>query len=123
MKLKLDENLGVRTAEMLRDAGHDVNTVPEENLCSRSDTELIEICRKERRCLVTLDLDFANPLIFKPADYFGIAVLHLPAKASPIDLHETTKALIGGLGLESIEGKLWIVERGRVRHYQPNGDD
>ncbi|MEJ2726289.1 MAG: DUF5615 family PIN-like protein [Deltaproteobacteria bacterium] len=104
MKLKLEENLGTRTAELLRDAGHDVTTVPEQNLCSSSDKELIETCRRERRCLVTLDLDFANPLVFKPEDYFGIAVLRLPPKASPKDLYDITRSLIGGLELESIEG-------------------
>jgi hypothetical protein len=122
MKIKLDENLGTKTAELLRDAGHDVNTVPEQNLCSSSDKELIEICCSERRCLVTLDLDFANPLVFKPEDYFGIAVLRLPSKAYPQDLYDTAKALIGGLELEGIEGKLWIIEKGRIREYQPSED-
>ena len=80
MKLKLDENLGRRCASLLSEAGHDVATVPEEDMCSASDTRLVLACRDEERCLVTLDLDFANPLRFRPSEYGGIVVLRLPGR-------------------------------------------
>lgn len=86
MKLKLDENLGARGVEVLSQAGHDVLTVAEQGLCSTTDRTLIEVCRTEGRCLVTLDLDFANPLVFRPSEYAGIAVLRLPAKPGSQDL-------------------------------------
>lgn len=118
MSLKLDENLGTRGRDLFLLAGHDVATVPEQGLCSATDTTLIDICRSERRCLVTLDLDFSNPLRFKPSDYAGIAVLRLPAKPTPDDLFDLVRTLIGGLAQQNIEGQLWIVQRGRIRVYQ-----
>ena len=117
MKIKLDENLGNRGADILRAAGHDIATVVEEGLSSAGDDRLIEVCRSERRCLVTLDLDFGNPLRFDPSRYFGIAVLRLPPRLVAGDLLDTIHTLAIGLADSTIEGKLWIVQRGRVREY------
>lgn len=64
VKLKLDENIGNRGQEILREAGHNVATVAEQKLTSSSDKKLINICQSEKRCVVTLDLDFGNPLLF-----------------------------------------------------------
>ena len=119
MRLKLDENLGIRCADLLRSADHDVTTVAEQNLCSSTDKKLLERCKAEKRCLVTLDLEFANPLIFKPAETEGIAVLRLPPKPTPDDLLDTIRTLIGGLSQKEIRGKLWTIQRGRIREYQP----
>ena len=118
MRIKLDENLGDRLAEIFRQHGHDVATVPKEGLTSAADRALIETCQSERRCLVTLDLEFSNPLLFRPSAYAGIAVLRLPQKPSPEDLVAVAETLCGGLAQSSIEGKLWIVQRGRIREYQ-----
>lgn len=119
LKIKLDENLGNRGAEYFRQAGHDVATVTEQDLCSSTDDELLGICRAEKRRLVTLDLDFGNPLLFKPEDYAGIAVLRLPTKPNPEDLFDAVRTLVKGLTQKEVEGKLWIIQRGRIREYQP----
>jgi predicted nuclease of predicted toxin-antitoxin system len=121
MRLKLDENLGRKVAEILRGHGHDVQTVPDEGLGAASDTGLIQACRTEWRCLVTLDLDFGNPLLFTPTEYAGIAVLRLSLKRSPSDLLETVETLASALSREDPSGKLWIVQRGRIREYQNPG--
>ncbi len=119
MQLKLDENLGNRGMELLRKAGHQVATVSEQKLCSASDKTVIEVCREEKRGLVTLDMDFANPLVFNPSLYSGIAILRLPSRPTLQDLLEAIQTLINALINKNIEGKLWIIQRGRIREYAP----
>ena len=118
MKLKLDENLGVRGKHVLDAAGHDACTVAAQKLTAADDRHLIEICRLEGRALVTLDVDFANPLVFPPADYAGIAVIRLPKQPTAADLQAGLETLVRALNVESLAGRLWIVERGRVRIHQ-----
>lgn len=119
MKLKLDENLGSRCIDILVAAGHDVATVASQSMTSASDVELIEACRDEGRALVTLDLDFSNPLVFPPEKYAGIAVLRLKTKFVYADLAAAVITLADALDREVLAGHLWAVEVGRIRVYQP----
>lgn len=119
MRLKLDENLSRRCLALFQAAGHDTASVASQGLCSTSDAVLIDICRDEQRCLVTLDLDFGNPLLFKPSKYSGIAVLRLPRQCDPPELEGLVQVLIATLAKEEISQKLWIIGPARrVRIYQ-----
>lgn len=122
MKLKLDENLGPGIADVFRDAGHDVCLVREQGLCGKEDPVLIEVCRAEGRCLVTLDLDFGHILNYPPSRYPGIAILRLPEPMSRQDLNEAAGTLSEALNGRDIDRKLWIVSKGRVREYWTDED-
>ena len=121
MRLKLDENLGSRGRALLKQVGHDVATVPEEALTGATDAELLHRCATEGRALVTLDLDFANPLRFLPSQFPGIAVLRLPPKSTSAVLDLLVRTLAQGLAKESLTRRLWIVERERIRFYEEPG--
>ena len=118
--VKLDENLALAHAEFLRQLGHAADRVTDEQLSGAEDAVVWQRACSEGRFFITLDLDFGNPLVFKPWEYFGIAVLHLPSKPSPHDLRFACLTLVRALEQSNISGKLWSVQRGRVREYQPD---
>lgn len=119
MKLKLDENVDVRVAAWLRLGGHDVATVPGQNLISASDEELINVCRSESRCLVTCDRGFGNRLKYNPSVYAGIVIIRLPSRHTLEDWREAIDTLIIGLEQTEVEGKLWILQSGKIQEYRP----
>ena len=118
MKFKLDENFGTRTQRLFHAAGHEVQTVREEGLQGCSDQHLYEVCCAEQRCLVTLDLDFANVMRFPPAETNGIAVVRVPRNPSLALLEQLIRQFLQAFTQMSVEKRLWIVEVGRIRIHQ-----
>jgi predicted nuclease of predicted toxin-antitoxin system len=121
VKFKLDENLGSRTAGLIGELGHDVQTVSQEKLNGIDDARLFEICATEGRCLITLDLDFADILRFPPHTGAGIAVLRLPQTVSLKVLAELVGSLLAAIERENITGRLWVIQAGRIRVHDPSG--
>lgn len=120
MNIKLDENLGsLRVATWLRLAGHDVATVREQRLTSTPDEELIDVCRREGRILVTSDKGFGNRLKYNPSDYAGIVVLRLSPRSQFDNWRQAIETLITGLEVADVTGNLWIISNGNIREYQP----
>jgi predicted nuclease of predicted toxin-antitoxin system len=75
MKIKLDENIGRRGAELLKSAGYDVMTVRDQNLQGAPDEIVFEACAHEARILLTLDHDFGQVLRFPPERSAGVVIL------------------------------------------------
>ena len=105
MRLKLDENLGKRGRALLLSAGHEVVTVFEQRLAGAPDRLVLNVCRDEGRALVTLDLEYADPLRFPAGTHGGIAVLHLPRRPTPSDLTAALETLAGALSTRSLAGE------------------
>lgn len=60
MKLKVDENLPSEVAVVLLKAGHDAMTVFDQDLVGEADDDILKVCQREGRVVVTMDLDFSN---------------------------------------------------------------
>jgi predicted nuclease of predicted toxin-antitoxin system len=111
---KTDENLPIEVAELLRQAGHDVQTVLDQSLGGEPDPRIAEVCCAEGRALVTLDLDFSDIRTYPPADYPGLIVLR-PATQTITNLTRLVSQVIALLATELLAGRLWIVDESQVR--------
>jgi predicted nuclease of predicted toxin-antitoxin system len=79
MNIKLDENLPLRLATLLKGLGRDVHTLHDELLLGHADREIWEATQKESRFLITQDLDFSDLRQFAPDSRHGI-----PARPSSL---------------------------------------
>ena len=114
MKFKIDENMPLEIAELLRSAGYDSATVPEQNLAGTSDDALAAICREEKRILVTLDNDFADIRTYPPDKFPGIMVMRLN-RQDKFHVLEVLGQAINLFPKEPIEQHLWIIEEEKIR--------
>jgi predicted nuclease of predicted toxin-antitoxin system len=118
LKIKLDENLSDRHARAASDRGCDATTVVGQDLCSAPDAAVLETAHVEGRVLVTMDKHLANTVRYPPKQYAGIVLLRL---AEPITLKAIERAMSVFLDLAATRspvGRLWIVDRERVREFE-----
>jgi Domain of unknown function (DUF5615) len=82
MKIKPDENLPARLTHAFRLLGHDVHTVPAENLAGTPDSKIWSTDQAERRFVIRQDLDFSDVRHFRPGIHAGLLLARLPAPGS-----------------------------------------
>ena len=98
----------------------------DEGLQGASDPVVMDAAVQAGRALVTLDLDFSNPLRFPPSETPGIAVLRVSERPGRNEIEAVVERLVQALAAENLTGiltgHLWIVDVTRVRQYQaPDG--
>ena len=118
MRFKLDANLGTRTRDLLQDQGHDAHTVRDEGKAGSTDRQIYDLSQSEDRCLITLDLDFADVTRFPPRGTSGIVVIRPPQAPSIGLLEGLVGQLLRSLPEFPIQGRLFILQAGRIRVHQ-----
>ena len=114
MKFKIDENLPVEVAELLRQSGYDALTVLDQQLGGEADDEIGTICQREDRIIVTLDLGFADIRTYPPQEFSGLIVLRLK-RQDKLRVLGIVERLLDVLKSEPLDKKLWIVSERRIR--------
>jgi predicted nuclease of predicted toxin-antitoxin system len=114
MKFKIDENLPVEVAELLREAGHDAITIHDEKLVGADDDEIAPVFRNEERAFMTFDLGFGDIRSYPPSEYLGLIVFRLK-RQDKLHVLGVCKRLLPTIEREALERCLWIVEEDRVR--------
>ncbi|MBI4482395.1 MAG: DUF5615 family PIN-like protein [Acidobacteria bacterium] len=114
MKFKIDENLPMEFAVLLHAAQYDAVTTMTQGLKGEGDPVVIDVCRREERILVTLDLGFGDIQAYPPQDLPGLIVLRVH-RQDKHHLIEVFRRAIPLMGQEPLEHRLWIIEETRVR--------
>jgi len=114
MKFKMDENMPIEAAALLREADYDVKTVTEQNMRGSSDSDVISVCQEESRILITLDTDFTDIRKYPPEQTSGLIVLRLKRQDKPYVLKIFSR-FVKMIPHEPIEHRLWIIEEDRIR--------
>jgi predicted nuclease of predicted toxin-antitoxin system len=117
MRFKLDENLDVGLAMWLVSLGHDAETVRDEEMSGASDEQVFAAAMAEERCLVTLDLDFSDPIHFPPNNSVETLVLRVPVPSMAMIRLLLEQAVVH-TAIASPERQIWIVEPGRIRIWE-----
>ncbi len=99
---------------MFADVGHDAHSVVQQSLGGQPDERVIDVCRREGRALITLDLDFSNILTYPPSNFTGIVVLRL-ADQEHVTVEAAIQRVLDLVPQEPVVGTLWIVEERRIR--------
>jgi predicted nuclease of predicted toxin-antitoxin system len=114
VRFKIDENLPIEVSEILIKYKHDSHTVHEESLTGINDLELIEVCKKENRILITLDLDFSDIRIYPYTNTPGIIILRT-INQSKNNIISLIDRFVNTIKKNSPANTLWIVEETRIR--------
>jgi predicted nuclease of predicted toxin-antitoxin system len=87
VKLKLDENLPRQLVPILTSLGHDVDTVPDEDLAGQDDHAVWAAAQSAGRFLVTQDLDFSDARKYSPGAHHGVLLVRLsqPGRQALVD--------------------------------------
>lgn len=117
MRFKVDHNLPVELADLLRGSGYEASTVAEQGMAEADDAVIAAHCLAESRCIVTLDMGFSNIRSYPPEKYPGIIVLRTRHQ-DMFSVLAMGRALIKLLESEPVMRKLWIVEPDRIRIHE-----
>lgn len=114
MRFKLDENLPRAARALLEERGWDVHDVHDEGLAAEPDAIVLAACEREARVLIRLDTDFTDLRRYASPQLPGVIVLRPRDQSIPTTLSCLAGA-IRALGVERLNGALWIVSDDRIR--------
>ena len=114
MRFKVDENLPDEVAALLRAAGHEADTVIQEQMGGAVDAVVDDICRREERVLITFDKGFGNIRTHPPSERPGVILLRLRHQNTASVLAVMTR-LLSLLSPEAVFRRLWVVDETDMR--------
>jgi predicted nuclease of predicted toxin-antitoxin system len=114
VRVKLDENIPRSARQVLIAAGHDVDTVVDEDLGGASDPQVVAAAAADGRLLVTLDRGLGDIRAYPPGSHAGILVLR-PSDQSARTVAAALAAVVASHDLTTLAGTVTVAQRGLLR--------
>ena len=115
LRFKCDENLPRALPEFLGEHGFDAMSVQQQELSGNADRNLLEICVRESRVLVTLDLDFSDITPYPLDGHAGLIILRLRDQSRAAVLEVAATLLPELRAHDALDGQLWITDGVKLR--------
>ena len=105
-------------SQVLVAAGHDVDTVVDEDLAGASDPQVVAAATVTGRLLITQDRGLGDIRKYPPGGHAGILVLR-PPDQSATTVAAALAELIAGQDLHALAGTITVAQRGLLRIRRP----
>ncbi|MFQ6126861.1 MAG: DUF5615 family PIN-like protein [Candidatus Heimdallarchaeota archaeon] len=110
MRFKIDENAPFSVKHLLESRGsHQADSVYHQGKVGITDQDLLDLCLKEKRILITLDTNFNNAFLHPRGTFYGIILVrpHTQGKTAFLTLF---REFLNQFQLEQVVSKVVIVE-------------
>ncbi|MBI5789557.1 MAG: DUF5615 family PIN-like protein [Candidatus Schekmanbacteria bacterium] len=114
MKFLTDENISTFTVSFLRNLGHDVKDIKEQNLHGIDDTEVLALAQADKRILITLDKGLGKLVHLPPQKHAGIVLLRI-SPTIDVKINQRLAVLFERHPSSGIEHKFVVVTNQTVR--------
>ena len=114
VKFVADECVGLPTIALLRKLGYSIVTAEEANLRGKSDFEILKWAIKEKRILITEDMDFGSILLYPPKLHHDIILLRFRHRLEE-EIHAILSKLLKELKPADFKETLIIVDADKYR--------
>jgi len=121
VRVKLDENLHTRLAEVFTAAGHDTDTVADEGLLGAEDASVSAAATAAGRLVITLDRGFGDIRMYPPGTHAGVVVLRLDDHSFPA-AKVALEQLVRDVKLDDLGGSVAVYREGDLRVRRPAAD-
>ena len=118
MRIKLDENIPASLAQSLAALGHTVDTVRDEGLTGRPDSDIWAAAQTRKALFITQDMDFSDMRPYEPGSHAGLLLvrLHNPGRFA---VRSRLESIFRTENVEGWKGCFVVVTERKIRIRRP----
>lgn len=114
MKFLADMGISLATVAWLNQQGHDAKHLSEERLHKLSDRKIFDKADREKRIVLTTDLDFGEIAVSTPSTKISVIIFRQENR-TPSSINQYLEKVIKSAKAELEKGAIITVQEGRIR--------